>query len=117
MDPSLAHTSGNEMDTEDDFSARCPPPSLVPRLHVVSAKKLTHINPLINSTSTPALPTSECRELRETLRSLLEEAFMGDALAAELMILHLMSSVYMRQDVIALGKYSINISGITKSLQ
>ncbi|XP_064118648.1 mini-chromosome maintenance complex-binding protein-like [Macrobrachium nipponense] len=33
------------------------------------------------------------------------------------MIAHLMSSVYIRQDVVAVGKYCVNLSGINKVLQ
>jgi len=58
----------------------------------------------------------EIRETRELLRTVLQEALMGDALAAEMLICHLMSSVYLRQDVVSLGKYSINLSGLTSKL-
>lgn len=127
VDPSLARQNANSdnnemefMDVEED-AARCPPPSLVPRLHVLTARKMPHTNPLlpgdvVESDTTNGI-VADMRETREVLRKILEEAFLGDALTAELMVCHLVSSVYLRQDVIALGKYSINVSGISKSLQ
>jgi len=42
---------------------------------------------------------------------------LGDELAAEYFICHLISSVYTRQDIVPLGKFSINLSGITQELQ
>ncbi|CAL4089600.1 unnamed protein product, partial [Meganyctiphanes norvegica] len=130
MDPSLANngvgSSGQggvpefgEMDMEE--AAHSPPPSLVPRLHVLSIRKLKHINPLlpndlsVNVEGIQSL-VGEFRETRELLRSVLQQALMGDGLAAEMLICHLVSTIYLRQDVVALGKYSINLSGISGPL-
>lgn len=41
------------MDTEEE-NAHCPPPSLVPRLHVIVANKMEHNNPLL-----PANPNGQ----------------------------------------------------------
>lgn len=125
MDPSLASggSSGQDavpefgvMDVEEE-NAHSPPPSLVPRLHVLSIRQLKHINPLVPNDLDGGIEeirslVGDFRETRELLRSVLQEALMGDALAAEMLICHLVSSVYLRQDVVALGKYSINLSGI-----
>lgn len=127
VDPSLAPTSSEQegsgecigaMDVEEE-AAHCPPPSLVPRIHALAVHALPHTNPIlpVDSSSDVSDIIGDMREAREVLRKILEEAFMGDALAAELVICHLLSSVYIRQDVIALGKYSINLCGITKTLQ
>lgn len=128
VDPALA--SNPEQDGSDDCmgamdieeeAAHCPPPSLVPRIHALTVRVLKHTNPLLPPdlhTSTDTVDNiGDMRETREVLRQILQEALMGDALAAELMIAHLMSSVYIRQDVVAVGKYCINFSGINKVLQ
>ncbi|XP_071514071.1 mini-chromosome maintenance complex-binding protein isoform X2 [Panulirus ornatus] len=126
VDPTLSsrgidHEEGDSlaMDLEEE-AAHNLPPSLVPRLHVLTAQKVSHTNPLLPtdlSCSKELSVIQNMRETREMLCQVLQEAFLGDALAAELMICHLVSSVYLRKDVIALGKYSMNISGVSKSLQ
>lgn len=63
---------------------------------------MAHTNPLlpadiIETDNTIGTATGDMRETREMLRKILEEAFLGDALAAELMVCHLVSSVYLRQ--------------------
>ena len=47
---------------------------------------------------------------RELLLSLLTPSLLGDRLAAELTLLHLLSSVYGRTDMLALGKFSLNLT-------
>ncbi|KAK7079339.1 hypothetical protein SK128_013886 [Halocaridina rubra] len=126
IDPALVPTPCLEEDSPgmgnmdiDEEAVHSLPPSLVPRIHALTVRSLPHTNPLlpfeIDTESTSII--GDIREAREVLRQILEEAFLGDSLAAELVICHLLSSVYIRQDVIALGKYSINLSGISKALQ
>lgn len=71
------------------------------RLHVLKLKNLSHTNPLLpadlDSSDTVSAATHNMRETRRLLWQVLQEAFMGDALAAELVICHLVSSVYLRQ--------------------
>ena len=54
--PYLTHFEGSEGtegteeilgESEAEKSAHCPPPSLVPRLHCILVKTLTHCNPLL----------------------------------------------------------------------
>ncbi|KAK4292798.1 hypothetical protein Pmani_034464 [Petrolisthes manimaculis] len=119
VDPALAPTPGQNdsqprgMEVEEE-AVHSPPPSLVPRLHVLSAHSLPHTNPLL-----PDVPPELCqpRESRETLRRVLNEACLGDDLAAEFLICNLISSVYSWKDVVPLGKFSMNLSGIRQSLQ
>lgn len=47
---------------------------------------------------------------RDLLLSLLTTALLGDTLAAEYTLLHLLSSVYGRTDMMALGKFSFNLT-------
>merc|ERR1712111_41020 len=86
-----------------------PPPSLVPRLHVLSFKQLKHTNPLV-----PQLTMSPIQEVaRVELHTLLTTCLLGDRLAADYLLLHLISKVYMRKDVLVLGKLSLNLHNMT----
>ena len=39
----------DEMMTEEELSAHCPPSSLAPRIHCILTRKLNHSNPLLPS--------------------------------------------------------------------
>ena len=52
---------------------------------------------------------------RDLLLSLLTPALLGDGLAAEYTLLHLLSSVYGRTDMMALGKLSLNLTRCSSS--
>ncbi|KAJ8025707.1 Mini-chromosome maintenance complex-binding protein [Holothuria leucospilota] len=134
VDPSLAtfpesSTNGNHsdilnpeesMDGIEEQTAHSPPPSLVPRLHVIRVTKLQHINPLLplqlnSSDSVVAEILRDAGKIRDQLRWLLQQLLLGDDLSADYLLLHLLSNVYARRDVSALGKWSLNISGCPKS--
>lgn len=157
-----------DMDCAEEIAAHCPAPSLVPRLHCIVARHLPHTNPMLpvddasklgnkfssfslncalidaevtnitifvvlnNIVDKPAL-------IRSQLISMLTECIGGDALAAEYILLHLLSrvcvildivpfdmiklyinlyllndrSIYSnyRHDVVPVGKFSINLAG------
>jgi len=105
LDPSMA--SGEE--EEDGFSSlpSLPPPSLVPRLHVLTHRVLPHPNPL------PLEPSPDPNATRQELLAILTECLLGDKLAAEYLLAHLVSSVYLRKDVLVLGKFSLNLHNMT----
>ncbi|VDI18023.1 Hypothetical predicted protein [Mytilus galloprovincialis] len=127
VDPALAQFNPENQPEEfgvegyqppvEEINAHAPPPSLVPRLHAVLCNKLTHNNPLL-----PQIPDTdeyktkfqqleqEIDTLRGRIMELLEHALLGDSLAAEFFLLHLLSSVYGRADVMPLGKFSLNLS-------
>lgn len=121
IDPTLAPLAYSD-DTER--KAHCPPPSLVPRLHAIAVRSLSHSNPLLPSdlpsplqsdALTKLLPseagvTGGVESCRRVLLSMLTQALCGDSLAAEFTLLHLLSSVYGRVGLMALGKYSLNLS-------
>ncbi|XP_078449396.1 mini-chromosome maintenance complex-binding protein [Lampetra fluviatilis] len=113
-------TADVEMETEtgeagqgDDGRHRCPPASLVPRLHALTMRKLMHVNPLLPADLHPVCGSllAEAKSVRSELLGALSHALLGDELAAEYLLLHLVSSVYARRDVMPLGKFSLNLSG------
>ncbi|XP_039182939.1 mini-chromosome maintenance complex-binding protein isoform X1 [Crotalus tigris] len=110
------------MDTVEEQRVHSPPASLVPRIHVILAQKLQHINPLLpaclneeESKSFVSSFMSELSPLRAELLGFLTHAFLGDSLAAEYVILHLISTVYARRDVLPLGKFALNLSGCPRN--
>ncbi|KAG8135549.1 hypothetical protein E2320_008582 [Naja naja] len=99
------------MDTVEEQRVHSPPASLVPRIHVILAQKLQHINPLLPA----CLNEEESKSFRAELLGFLSHAFLGDSLAAEYVILHLISTVYARRDVLPLGKFTLNLSGCPRN--
>ncbi|XP_058043468.1 mini-chromosome maintenance complex-binding protein isoform X1 [Ahaetulla prasina] len=110
------------MDTVEEQRVHSPPASLVPRIHVILAQKLQHINPLLpaclneeESKNFVSSFMSELSPVRAELLGFLSHAFLGDSLAAEYVILHLISTVYVRRDVLPLGKFTLNLSGCPRN--
>lgn len=108
LDPSLAHAS-SAFATPAENLAENPPPSVVPRLHAVALQKLTHLNE-IPSNIDEVFQTAE--NIRKELHLVLSQMLLGDTLAADYMICHLISLVYMRKDGLALGHFSMNLSNL-----
>ncbi|KAM8923929.1 mini-chromosome maintenance complex-binding protein isoform 2-T2 [Pelodytes ibericus] len=106
------------MDTEEQ-RVHSPPASLVPRIHAIAIRKLQHNNPLLpnclqESEEGKLFVSSflaEVSSVRSELLGFLTHAFLGDSLSAEYFILHLISTVYARRDVLPLGKLTLNLSG------
>ena len=126
VDPSLAMFDDQAMEEENsllnptEFLSReeqnvhHPPPSLVPRIHCILAHHLAHNNPTIPSECT----ADQCKAflppvagIRSELLANLTKLLNGDSVAAEFLLLNLVSSVYARTGVLALGKFSLNVSG------
>ncbi|XP_074502870.1 mini-chromosome maintenance complex-binding protein isoform X1 [Sebastes fasciatus] len=105
------------MEMAEEQRVHCPPASLVPRLHVLYAKPLPHNNPVLPSASLEDNSTflsstlSEMAAVRAELLTYFTHILLGDALAAEYLILNLISNVYSRRDVLPLGKFTLNLSG------
>jgi len=108
LDPTMAVT--DEDHEEMSNSPAVPPPSLVPRVHVLKFHHLAHNNPMIPAS--PPLPTP-AQGARQELVEILTTCLLGDKLAAEYLLLHLISKVYLRKDVLVLGKLSINLHNMT----
>ncbi|KAL5268229.1 hypothetical protein ACHWQZ_G002180 [Mnemiopsis leidyi] len=108
-------TSSVEMDEEE--SARFPPSSIVPRVHCLDVKLRSHINPLLSCDPvdfqekevTEVL--SAALSVRSELVAMLRKCTAGDPIAAEYLLLHLLSHVYGRRDeVMTLGKFAVNMT-------
>ncbi|KAK5882086.1 hypothetical protein CesoFtcFv8_020709 [Champsocephalus esox] len=106
----------DSMETAEEQRVHCPPASLVPRIHMLYAKPLPHNNPLLpptleDNTAFLSSTLSEMAAVRAELLTYFTHILLGDALAAEYLILHLISNVYSRRDILPLGKFSLNLSG------
>lgn len=102
------------LETEEEFITHNPPPSLIPRIHVVHYRKLRHCNPLIVDPveEVALLSLKKARDTREHLFKILTELLFGDKLAAEFLICYLVSHVYLRQDSVTAGQCCLNIGNI-----
>uniref|UniRef100_A0A671PG32 Mini-chromosome maintenance complex-binding protein n=1 Tax=Sinocyclocheilus anshuiensis TaxID=1608454 RepID=A0A671PG32_9TELE len=113
----LDHTEVTE--TVEEQRVHSPPASLVPRLHMLYAQPLVHNNPLLPSSAPESNDLcsvlGELASVRAELHTYLTHVLMGDSLAAEYLILHLISNVYSRRDVLPLGKFTLNLSGCPHS--
>lgn len=118
VDPLLTEMNyhNSEHDNQMEIQTHNPPPSLVPRLHCVLFKKITYYNPLLKSIPEITVGSEVIVNLFKELSILLTQLLFGDKLAAEYLICHLISSVYMRKDLMALGKFSLNLSNIPNTL-
>ncbi|XP_015593977.1 mini-chromosome maintenance complex-binding protein isoform X2 [Cephus cinctus] len=109
LDPalSLIHDSEDAMD-DSEVQIHNPPTSLVPRLHAVKITSLTrhHVD------SCPQI-VSRAEQIRAELHMILSQILFGDTLAADYLICHLISSIYLRKDALCLGSFPINITNFS----
>ncbi|XP_065184738.1 mini-chromosome maintenance complex-binding protein-like [Sycon ciliatum] len=128
VDPALASDSythsaaevGMDVDTAKEDAAHAPPPSIVPRLHCIVVRRLPHSNPLLPAETSAfkevsAEALSNASACREELRQQFSALLAGDQLAAEYLLLHLVSTVYARHDASTMGKFSLNLSGVPRA--
>ncbi|KAL8218070.1 hypothetical protein R6Q57_021443 [Mikania cordata] len=90
------------------------PPSKVPRLHCIVHRKLSP-NDLIFKSPTMEPKPHLMKEIRQSLLHHLTVVLGDDDLAANFVLLHLLSKVHVRVDSIAVGKFSLNLTGFDKS--
>ncbi|XP_044762379.1 mini-chromosome maintenance complex-binding protein [Coccinella septempunctata] len=111
VDPKLSHEiyCGEESEGDLEDQVHNPPPSLIPRIHCVTFRKSKHGNPLVGDNE---LDKCNFEVIRRELLIALTQLLLGDEVAAEYLLYHMISEVYVRKDVMALGKFSLNLSNI-----
>ncbi|CAA0837963.1 Mini-chromosome maintenance complex-binding protein [Striga hermonthica] len=88
------------------------PPTKVPRLHCVLHRKLEATDYILSPQW--ELTPSAIKEVRESLIGHLAAVLGNDRMAAQYMLLHLLSRVHTRVDSIAVGKLSLNLTCLGK---
>ncbi|KAG9455206.1 hypothetical protein H6P81_008110 [Aristolochia fimbriata] len=88
------------------------PPSKVPRLHCLIHRKLD-IQDFLVGLHIPEPKPSLIRGIRETLLRHLTSVLGNDGVAAQCILLHLLSTVHARVDSVAVGKLSLNLCGLS----
>ncbi|XP_011149707.1 mini-chromosome maintenance complex-binding protein isoform X2 [Harpegnathos saltator] len=111
LDPMLStiHASENEMN-EAEINTHNPPASLVPRLHAV---KIIELNRLEIANAPEII--SKAQLIRGDLHIILSQLLFGDHLAADYLICHLLSTIYIRKDYFCLGTFPLNITNFPSS--
>ncbi|XP_010695921.2 mini-chromosome maintenance complex-binding protein [Beta vulgaris subsp. vulgaris] len=89
------------------------PPSKVPRIHCLVHKKLA-VNDFVNVSPLTELNPLLIRETREVLLRHLTAVLGNDGVAAQYLLLHLLSRVHARVDGVAVGKLSLNFTSISQ---
>ncbi|KZV51929.1 hypothetical protein F511_09193 [Dorcoceras hygrometricum] len=88
------------------------PPSKVPRIHCITHRKLA-ANDFLSGPALELMPNT-AKELREALMGHLTTVLGNDRVAAQYMLLHLLSRVHTRVDSVAVGKFSLNLTCLNK---
>ncbi|CAA6656949.1 unnamed protein product [Spirodela intermedia] len=117
FDPDVAVHDSNDADEfpyglMEDISVHLPP-SKVPRLHCLTFQKMSPQDLVSRSCFIEGLP-SAVRVVRESLLRHLTAVLGNDGLAAQFILLHLLSRVRARVDVVVVGKLSVNLTGFTR---
>ncbi|KAL5732986.1 hypothetical protein ACOSQ2_032678 [Xanthoceras sorbifolium] len=89
------------------------PANKVPRLHCVIHRKL-EVHDFLHSSPMIEPKPHLVREIRESLLGHLTGILGNDAIAAQFMLLHLLSKVHARVDNVAVGKLSLNLTCLSK---
>lgn len=106
-----SNRQADEFENFDEICAMNPPPSLIPRIHVISYRALTHLNPLLHDDRHNGETLSDQIKLDcfRDVRTALTQCLFGDEVAAEYLFCHLISTVYVRTDE-TLGQFTLNIT-------
>ncbi|XP_078040567.1 mini-chromosome maintenance complex-binding protein isoform X2 [Augochlora pura] len=110
LDPLLSTCNIDETMTEAEMNVHHPPTSLVPRLHAVKL-----IQPVEEEIERAPDIISKAKLIRSNLHLVLSQLLFGDHLAADYLICHLLSSIYMRRDYFCLGTYPLNLTHFSVS--
>ncbi|XP_065091923.1 mini-chromosome maintenance complex-binding protein [Ochlerotatus camptorhynchus] len=112
VDPALDGSTDQMDDSDDGMSehqATNPPPSLIPRIHAISFQKLKHVNPLLEA---PHESQYFNTDIWKDIQNLLTQCLFEDKVAADYLLCHLISTVYIRNEIESLGHFSLNLSNI-----
>jgi len=115
-DPALARFQDDDDFMAEENAATNPPCSQVVRVHAMIARKVfVPCPPLSQLSKLPASSLQEMQAAAPALRPRVVECLAacvgGDALAAEYLLLQLLSRVHSRPEPIALGALSLNLTG------
>ncbi|KAJ3693792.1 hypothetical protein LUZ60_009272 [Juncus effusus] len=119
FDPELNENRNND-DTGDDVMmfdfiddvATHMPPSKVPRLHCLVSRKLS-THDFISSPNFEPLPNT-IREIQTSLLNYLSTILGNDTLAAQCLLLHLISKLRVKSELASVGRLSLNLTGFTR---
>ncbi|KAJ6831676.1 mini-chromosome maintenance complex-binding protein [Iris pallida] len=116
FDPQLAvHKDANDdpmYDLMEDVLDHLPP-SKVPRLHCLICRKLGAQDFIPKFPGVESLP-SMVRGIRESLLGHLTQVLGNDGLAAQCVLLHLLSKLRARSDWLTVGNLSLNLTSFTR---
>lgn len=94
------------------------PHKLVPRVHVETLKKLTHINPMISDAlKFEDLDMTRLKLARVRLETILSQLLGGDTLAANYITLCLLSKIIARKETTFIGQLAVNICGLNPAIK
>eukprot|EP00743_Colponemidia_sp_Colp-15_P007560 GILK01008173.1.p1 GENE.GILK01008173.1~~GILK01008173.1.p1 ORF type:complete len:668 (+),score=75.35 GILK01008173.1:70-2004(+) len=115
--PSLAATpeanGRSEEAFPEEYMAHNPPTSLVPHLHVLTHRNLGRAHPLVHNGAVSTLFASaqpSFPAMRTQIVNVLSRVLGGDMLAAEYVLLNMLSRVTIRKEPLVLGKFSLNLA-------
>ncbi|XP_028958164.1 mini-chromosome maintenance complex-binding protein-like isoform X2 [Malus domestica] len=89
------------------------PPNKVPRLHCFIHRKLA-VHDFLPCSPTIEPKPNVVKEIRESLLRHLTAVLGNDGIAANFMLLHLLSTVHSRVETVAVGKLSLNLNCLSK---
>lgn len=110
LDPMLSTINSEDEMNVAEVNTHNPPASLVPRLHAIKLIELTK-SEIVNA---PEI-ISKAQLIRGDLHIILSQLLFGDHLAADYLICHLLSTIYMRRDYFCLGTFPLNITNFPVS--
>ncbi|XP_062193601.1 mini-chromosome maintenance complex-binding protein [Phragmites australis] len=116
FDPELAAPSDNSddimLDLIEDVTVQLPP-SKVPRLHCLVWRKLSS-HDFISRPPVVEPSPSLLKGIRQSLLSHFTQVLGNDELAAQFLLLHLLSRLRNRVDVVTVGRLSLNFTGFNR---
>ena len=114
MDPALCGSlhEPDEYENAGEVCAKNPPPSLIPRIHAVAHRSVANLNPLFDQSI--SLTDQNRIDICKDLRLVLTQCLFEDRVAADYLLCHLISTVYIRMEE-TLGQFSINLTNFPAS--